>query len=266
MMTRIKAWEELTIQDNFLFQKVMQNKRICKHLLESILNIHIQNITYPDAEKTLDIRVDSKSIRLDIYVEDDKGTVYDIEMQCTSGADGELAKRTRYYQGMIDMALLGKGKDTTYDQLNTSFIIFICTFDLFGKDLPMYTFRHRCVEDDAIDLGDEATIIFLNSTSTKPTNNTDLDAFLQYVNGKAAEGKFAKNIATEVARIKEQKETRREYMTLAMELKMMRKEGRKEEKYDIAKNLMSMGLSKEDIMKATGLSEEEINMIIASFS
>ena len=138
----------------------------------------------------------------------------------------------------------------------------------------MYTFRHRCVEDDAIELGDEATIIFLNSTSTKPTNNTDLDAFLQYVNGKAAEGKFAKNIATEVARIKEQKETRREYMTLAMELKMMRKEGHKEGLQEgekrkavvIAKNLLSMGISKEDIMKATGLSEEELNTIIAYFS
>ena len=67
-------------------------------------------------------------------------------------------------------------------------------------------------------------------------------------------------------------------MTLAMELKMMRKEGRKEGHKEglqegekrkavvIAKNLLSMGISKEDIMKATGLSEEELNMIIVSFS
>ena len=32
-MSRIKEWEELTIQDNFLFQKVMQNKRLCILLL-----------------------------------------------------------------------------------------------------------------------------------------------------------------------------------------------------------------------------------------
>lgn len=31
-MGRFKQWEELTIQDNFLFQKVMQNQRICKYL------------------------------------------------------------------------------------------------------------------------------------------------------------------------------------------------------------------------------------------
>ena len=59
-------------------------------------------------------------------------------------------------------------------------------------------------------------------------------------------------------------------MTLAMELKMMRKEGlqegEKRKAVVIAKNLLSMGILKEDIMKATGLSEEEINTIIVSFS
>ena len=34
-MGRFKQWEELTIQDNFLFQKVMQNQRICKYLIET---------------------------------------------------------------------------------------------------------------------------------------------------------------------------------------------------------------------------------------
>ena len=110
MVSRIKTWEELTIQDNFLFQKVMQNKRICKHLIERILDIKIQEITFPDAEKSIDIRYDSKGIRLDVYVKDETGRVFDIEMQCTNGVDDELAKRTRYYQGMIDMEILEKGE------------------------------------------------------------------------------------------------------------------------------------------------------------
>ena len=41
---RIKDWEELTIQDNFLFQKVMRNKRLCQHLIEKILQIKIADI------------------------------------------------------------------------------------------------------------------------------------------------------------------------------------------------------------------------------
>ena len=44
-MKRIKDWEELTIQDNFLFQKVMRNKRLCQHLIEKILQVKIADIT-----------------------------------------------------------------------------------------------------------------------------------------------------------------------------------------------------------------------------
>ena len=102
-MKRIKNWEELTIQDNFLFQKVMRNKRLCQYLIEKILKIKIADITYPDTEKAIDIRLDSKSVRLDVYVQDDTGRVFNIEMQCTDEKDNGLAKRTRYYQAMIDM-------------------------------------------------------------------------------------------------------------------------------------------------------------------
>ena len=41
-MGRIKEWEELTICDNFLFQKVMQNPRLCKRLIEKLLRIKIK--------------------------------------------------------------------------------------------------------------------------------------------------------------------------------------------------------------------------------
>ena len=42
---------------------------------------------------------------------------------------------------------------------------------------------------------------------------------MRYVDGKAAEGKFVKAVEDEVMRGKEHKETRREYMTYAMEIK-----------------------------------------------
>ena len=41
-----------------------------------------------------------------------------------------LPKRMRYYQGMIDLNILEKGEN--YKNLKKSFVIFICTFDLFG--------------------------------------------------------------------------------------------------------------------------------------
>ena len=225
-MGRLKQGEELTIQDNFLFQKVMQNRRICKHLIEKILGIRIEKITFPESEKSVENRYDSKSIRLDVYVLDENGRVYDIEMQCTNGSEGELPKRTRYYQGMIDMDELKKGQ--YYTELKESFIIFICTFDPFGENLPMYTFRHRCIEKEGLELGDLATKIFLNAKGKSDTIDPDIAAFLRYVDGKAAEGAFTEAISREVARIKEHAETRQEYMTLMMALQESKREGHAE--------------------------------------
>ena len=249
-MQPIKSWDELTIQDNFLFQKVMQNKRICKMLIEKLLHIKIKDITYPDAEKTIAMRIDSKSVRLDVYVQDEQGTVYDIEMQTTNGSDGELAKRTRYYQAMIDMDVLGKGK--MYNELNQSYIIFICTFDLFGKGKPIYTFRNLCIEDKETELGDAATKMFLNSTSTGEGCDKDIRAFLRYVDGKAAEGKFVQAVDQTVRKVKEHPEMRREYMTLEMELRRTKQAGYEEG----MKKGISQGISE-------GISQGVVNVALA---
>ena len=53
----LKAWEDLTIADNFIFQKVMRKKRLCKRLIENILNIKIRKITFPETEKDIHVEV-----------------------------------------------------------------------------------------------------------------------------------------------------------------------------------------------------------------
>ena len=230
-MGRIKEWEELTICDNFLFQKVMQNPRLCKRLIEKLLHINVKNITYPDAEKTLEISPTQKGIRLDLYVETDTGVLLDIEMQAASKSIDWLPKRTRYYQAMIDLNVLGKGKD--YIELKKSFVIFICTFDPFpGNNRKMYTFTNLCHEQDGLELGDETVKIFLNTKGTVGEIDDDIDKFLAYVDGKAAEGEFTLDIAAEVERLKQHNETKVEYMTLMMELKEQRREGYDEGRTD----------------------------------
>jgi len=36
-----------------------------------------------------------------------------------------------------------------YRKLKTSYVLFICLFDPFGFDLPVYTFQNRCDENPA---------------------------------------------------------------------------------------------------------------------
>ena len=121
----MKKYEELDITDPFIFAKVMSEKELCKPLLENILNIKIRDIVYVDYEETIQMTVKSKGIRLDIYVEDDDNTVFNLEMQTTTYK--ELPKRSRYYQGIIDLNMIEKGE--SYDILKESYVIFICTFE-----------------------------------------------------------------------------------------------------------------------------------------
>ena len=90
-----KAFEELQIKDDFMFSVIMRHPKFCKPFLERILGIKISRIEYPKSQETIDISADAKSVRLDIYVEDEKNSVYNIEMQTTRNRN--LPKRSRYY-------------------------------------------------------------------------------------------------------------------------------------------------------------------------
>ena len=120
----MKKFEDLTFADHYMFEKVLQNKEICKELLERLLKIKIERLEYPEIEKEISPYYESKGVRLDVYVKDtDK--VFDVELQ--NAIDETLDLRTRYYQSILDMDSLIKGEH--YSELPTSYIIFICNFE-----------------------------------------------------------------------------------------------------------------------------------------
>ena len=198
------------IADNFIFGKVLENDPVtCKLLLETILDFKIDEISYPEREKAFETRHDSKGIRLDVFVKTPDGKkMYDIEIQ-TSNNDN-LAKRMRYYQGLIDNDSLEKGKH--YWQLGTSYIIFVCTFDYFRRGNHFYSFRERCDQDPDLLMGDETVKIFLNAKGKKNDVSNDLLDFLNYINGKKSENPLVTALDEEVQKVKRNKEWRNDYM------------------------------------------------------
>lgn len=115
-MDKIKTnWEEIGISNDFLFGKIMRKPELCKELLERILpDLQIERVEYPELQKSIEPDADARSVRLDVYVKDDKDKVYDIEMQVADTK--ELPRRSRYYQGMLDLQLIDKGQ--SYKRLN----------------------------------------------------------------------------------------------------------------------------------------------------
>ena len=206
-----KPIEELTITDDFMFGAVMRNPRHCKRLLELALGVKIRKIEYPELQKSVNERYASKSIRLDAYVEDDAGTVYDVEIQTTDKKN--LPKRMRYYQGLIDLHILEKGGD--YAALRRSFVIFICTYDPFGCQRYAYTFESLCREDSRIALGDAATKIVLNTKGRVGEVSADLKELLRYMDGFAPGDDYTRELDEAVTEIRKDEKWRLEYMVLA---------------------------------------------------
>ena len=212
--------DELTIMNDVVFGVVMRQEKYCKPLLEFILGIKIKKIVYENDQETISAPViKAKSIRLDVYVEDDAGTVYDIEVQTTNKYN--VGKRTRYYQSMIDVRVLDKGQD--YRKLKKSFVIFICNYDPFGKSRLIYTFRNRCDEDYSIILPDEASKIIINTKGTIGDISDELRAVIQYMDSGSATTEYTKSLDEEVATVKADEKFRRQYMLL-MEAYAMKEE------------------------------------------
>ena len=94
------------------------------------------------------------------------------------------------------------------------------------------------------------------------TLDPDIRAFLRYVDGKAAEGAFVQALDTEVKSIKQHKETRREYMTYAMEIKRRElasfAEGEKKKETMMILAMLKDGVAKETIAKYAKVSVEYI--------
>ena len=210
-----KPFEELTITDDFMFGAVMSEPSNLKPLLECILNIKIAQIHYPERQKVIDVTYDAKGVRLDVYCEDDKNTVYSVEIQVANQRN--LPKRIRYYHDMIDLNIIDKGED--YRNLKKSYVIFICCFDPFGTGRYMYTFKRQCQEEPSIFLGDKADSIILNVNGSIGNINSDLKAALAYMSGKTPDDGYAKTLDKAVKKVKANEKWRRDYMTFAMKMK-----------------------------------------------
>ena len=263
-----KKYEELTFTDDFMFCKVLQNNPdLCEYLIELIIGKPVKLVTYPDAQKVIQITDDGKGVRLDVYVEGDNDTIYDIEMQTSQLSN--LNKRVRYYQGMLDLNTIERGAD--YAELKKSYIIFLCKFDPFKKWRVKYTFQQTCQEDYSIKLGDDAYIIFINPMGRNEDLSEDMKALLSYLRGKVIrENSFIDKLDAAVQRAREKKEWRTEYMIMSAKFFDVKREaraegraeGRAEEKKEMIRNMLTnKNFTDATIMEITNISKEGLQKI-----
>ena len=102
------SFNELNLNNAFLFAAALQDAETCQIILEIILGHPVPRVTV-NTEHAVMFSSDLRSIRLDVYASDETQVGYNLEMQ-NETADS-LAKRSRFYQSEMDVFALKKSRE-----------------------------------------------------------------------------------------------------------------------------------------------------------
>lgn len=207
----LKKWKNAGLANDFIFNKVMQDKSITLEVLRRTLpNLHINTIKRITNQQELLTGHDVKGVRLDIYVEDDQCNHYDIEMQVIDKYN--LPERIRFYHSNLAMSCYEKGQN--YATADNSYVIFFCCFDPFGFGDQEYQIDRslRKHPDFAYDDG-EHTRVF-DVTSLQKNVSPKLQRFLDVIAKRrvVADDDFIVKLKERITFVKHNREWRREYM------------------------------------------------------
>ena len=203
----MKAIEDLTFTDDFMFGEIMKNEEICKGVIERLLHIKVEKLELITLQETIAPYYETRGVRFDVYVKD-SDKVYDIEIQNKKFA--EIEKRTRYYQSMIDMDLLAKGAN--FKELKESYVIFICKTDPFDLGEPCYKVKSIFENHPEKEFDDKTHKVFYNASAYKKENDPEIYAFLQYISTNVPEDDFTSEIFDKVEANKRNEQFRSDYM------------------------------------------------------
>ena len=257
--------DNIPIVDDILFTTVISNEEIARSLLEAILNITVTKITRIERESQRSEVSNLRGVRFDIYIEDDK-TAYDIEIQTSD--NGDLPKRTRFYQAKNDIHMLRKG-EKHFSKLKKSYIIFICTFHPFENSDTnecIYTFENIClINNKIIKLKDDAYRVFVNSEcDLNKIKNNNLKAFIELIKDEFhtnTESPLTNKILNEMDRVKRNEGWRTNYMTQKeRDLDMMHK-GEQEKCIQMVRGMLDNNININIISSISKLSIQEIKEI-----
>ena len=232
-MAKRKRLNDLTLLDRFLFASVMEDEETLELALSIIMGEEVRLRRPNQVEKEFRTMPWLRSVRLDVYNMDENDRVYDAEVQERN--TGNLAKRSRFYQALIDSTLLPPGKDVSFNQLPESCLIMVTPFDLWGYGKYRYTFKTQCEEVPGLYLEDGTTRIFLNTRGTNDDEvSPELVELLHYMErttdeaAKQCKSGRVKKLHERVHEVRASEEFGVKYMQAWEEKMYERLEGREE--------------------------------------
>ena len=280
MEQKQKTLKDLNLLDRFLFSQAADDPDTMRDMLEIILGREVVLKLLPQTEKEQRTHPLNRYVRLDVWAMDEEERIYNTEVQRED--TGNLPKRSRFYQALIDSHLLKPG-EVGFQRLNPVYIILICPFDLFGYGwLYRYTFQMQCKEVPGLTLQDDAVRIFLNTrgqhTEGVPQELIELLRYMEHTTEEVSASCTSErihNIQKRIHTIKSSEKIGVKYMQ-AWEEKILEQEKAREEGHasglregliqklkELVEKKVQKGYSAEEIAEMLEEDIETIQKIIA---
>ena len=247
-----KDFSKIGISNYFMFGSVMSDENVCRLFLEQILGIKISKVVNALKEKTLDEKIDSHGVRLDVWAEDDTN-YFNCEMQCENNDD--LPKRSRYYQGQIDVSTLKPGQP--YAELRPTYIIFVCMFDPFGLDEYIYSFENT-EKHLGISLNDKTYKIFLNVNGHKGDVSPEFKELMEYFKTSIVPDNCVNPLVYMLDRMVTLKRENRDWRESFMTWERYGYEQKNKGRSEIIENLLKNGMTPEKVSELANVPLDEV--------
>lgn len=269
--------EQMNLVEKFLFDETMENKEAYEAMVSILLEDEVHLLPWTETEKELRVSPQLRSIRLDVVSMDEKHNVYFTEMQQNDTKN--LQKRSRYYQGHIDVSLLPPG-EADFNKLPDSCFILVAPFDIFGKGLYRYTFVGTCIECPELRLQDGAVKIFINTKGTNPEKFSqeflDLMEYITNTKEVVVERSMSKRLRTLhecVKKVKGSEKVGVKLMQRWEELAMIKEEGRVEGRVEAIRVLietckelkLSLEATRNKIIEKLSLDDKEADRLLKKY-
>lgn len=253
----MKPLEDMNLVDDFLAHSLTSHKiygeEASRCILECILQRRIRHLTVVPQKTWYGEKPGSHGVRLDVYLDEEDGELFDLEPDNNSGAvdAASLPRRARFYHSKIDAGNLAAGED--YSALRNVAVIFIVTYDPFGSNRMVYTIKNGCKEEPELPYEDGARTVYLYTKGMKGNPPKDLRLLAQYMEDSTAENaksEMLERLHKMVMGVKSDKEVGLAYMKWYEIEKRIRTEGKAEGKTEgIMELLEDIGMISEELEK-----------------
>ena len=250
----LKDLEQLTLLSDVFMSVVLSDLGACQHVVRILTGDHEIRLKSVRTQYVISKAV-TRGARLDVLAEEQKSTLYHLEIENTDTMDHP--RRTRFYGALTDSELLRKGAG--YSALPDRRIFYISRTDIWKKGYTIYEEEKRFRQTGLLH-EDGAHVTYVNAAVDDGSRIAKLMRYFRTADPfDDSEGALSKRV-----RFLKTEEGGREIMCEIME--KIREEGRKEGRKSgflessrkTALKLNRMGMPEETIARAV---EEDVTVV-----